>query len=53
MIVDNDKWQVVSDGCFFCLLLPVTLLVWVMQYSLLDSSKFIILPIKGVQALDG
>lgn len=53
MIVDSDKCQTVSDCCFLCLLSPVTLLVWIMQYSLLGRSKFIILHIKAVQALDG
>lgn len=49
MIADSDKCQIVPDGC---LLPPVTVLVWIMSYSLLGCSKFIILP-RTVQALDG
>lgn len=52
MIVDSDKCQAMS-AAFFCLLPPVTLLVWIMQYSLLGCSKFITLHIKVIQALDG
>lgn len=53
MIVDSDKCQIVFDCCFLWFLPPVTLLVWIMQYSLLGCSKFIILYIKAVQVLDG